>query len=350
MVNIFKVNDWMMANSDTVKSNPSADLHAEAISLGIKYSVVIPVHGSENVLQELHRRLSEVMRGLSEPYEVIFVDDCGSGQTWKVLQYLTQQDSNIIAIQLMRNSGQSSATICGMAHARGQIILTIDDDLQHPPEEIPKLLKALSPEVDVAIGVPKEPKHHWFRQIGSKIVHSLNAYMLKRSRELRFTSFRAIRSPVVKGLLSMKTLNPALNMMINSLTQRVINVNVMHSPRLRGQSGYTLSKLFSLTMNNLVGYSMLPLRILGIIGGIGILLSILLALILLVQFWAGGIKVPGWTSTILLLLFLSGFNFFAFSILGEYLLRILQRVNCTPQYFIRNHIGDNSGVNLDKSQ
>ena len=308
------------------------------MSESIKYSVVIPVYGSEKILQNLHSRLSSVMTLLNETYEVIFVDDCGPGNTWEVLQKLAKEDPYVTAIQLLRNSGQSSATLCGMTQTRGEVVVTMDDDLQHSPEEIPKLLAALGPNVDVVMGVSLEKQHHWFRQLGSHTVHSVNAFLLKRSKDLRFTSFRAIRRPVVDGVLSMKTLNPALGMMINSLTQRIINTIVKHSPRFSGNSGYTLPKLLSLTMNNLIGYSILPLRILGIIGGFGIFISIMLSALLLIRYLAGGVGVPGWTSTTLLLLFLSGFNFFAFSMLGEYLIRILQRVNYTPQYFVRDKV------------
>ncbi|MBL0011952.1 MAG: glycosyltransferase family 2 protein [Nitrosomonas sp.] len=193
---------------------------------------------------------------------VVYVDDCGPGNTWNVLQNLARQDTRVTAIQLMRNSGQSSATLCGMAHAQGEIVITIDDDLQNPPEEIPKLLDALAPEIDLVMGVPLMKQHNWFRRLGSQAIHTVNAYMLNRDKDLRFTSFRAIRRPVVNAVLNMRTLNPALGMLFSSVTSRIVNTTVLHSPRHGGRSGYTLTKLLSMTMSNLLGYSMLPLRIL----------------------------------------------------------------------------------------
>jgi dolichol-phosphate mannosyltransferase/undecaprenyl-phosphate 4-deoxy-4-formamido-L-arabinose transferase len=304
----------------------------------IDYSIVIPVYNSARVLPELHSRISPVMKRLGKPYEIIFVDDCGRDNSWDVLLELVAHDDTVTAIQLMRNSGQSNATLCGLAHSRGNTVITMDDDLQHPPEEIPRLLTALGAHVDVVMGVPKEKKHHWFRRVGSKAMHNVNCYLLGKSRDLRFTSFRLMRRAVVDGLLEMRTLSPALGPMINSVTHRIINTTVQHDPRKEGRSGYTLRRLVGQTLSNLIGYSMLPLRMLAVLGALGIVLSVAFAAVLLVRYLMGGTSVPGWTSIALMLVLISGFNFFAFAILGEYVLRILQRVNATPQYFVRSRI------------
>lgn len=329
--------------ASTSKSAPTSGLGATERRLVTRdessvemlgYSIVIPVYRSARILPELHERLTAVMCSLAVSYEIIFIEDCGRDDSWQVLQQLAAQDPALTVIQLMRNSGQSNATLCGLANARGRVIITMDDDLQHPPEEIPALIDALSEDVDVVMGAPKEKRHHWFRRLGSSVMHNVNCYLLGKDRSLRFTSFRLMRRAVVDGLLTMRTLSPALGPMINSVTRRIINTTVQHAPRKEGVSGYTFSHLFSQTMSNLIGYSMLPLRLLAIVGAGGIVLSIVFAIVLVLHYLAGGV-IPGWTSIALLLVMLSGFNFFAFAILGEYVLRILQRVNATPQYFVR---------------
>lgn len=307
------------------------------------YSVVIPVYCSARILPELHARLIAVMQGLGKSYEIIFVDDCGRDNSWHVLQELATGNPAVTAIQLMRNSGQSNATLCGLAHARGETVITMDDDLQHPPEEIPALIEALGADVDVVMGVPKEKKHNWFRRLGSNVMHDINCYLLGKDRNLRFTSFRLMRRAVVDGLLTLRTLSPALGPMINSVTHRIINTTVKHAPRKEGRSGYTFRRLFSQTMSNLIGYSMLPLRLLAVMGAVGIILSATFAVVLVVRYLMGGINVPGWTTIALLLVLISGFNFFAFAIIGEYVLRILQRVNATPQYFVRSRFSSTKG-------
>lgn len=308
----------------------------------LEYSVVVPVYNSAKMLPELHRRLTGALQGLNKPYEIIFVDDCGRDNAWQVLRSIVADDPRVTAIQLMRNSGQSNATLCGLAYARGSTIITMDDDLQHPPEEIPTLLSALRRDVDVVMGVPKEKKHHWLRRLGSAVMHELNCYLLGKDRHLRFTSFRVMRRPVVDGLLTLRTLSPALGPMINSVTHRILNTTVAHAPRQQGRSGYTLRRLLSQIMGNLVGYSMLPLRLLGVIGAAGIAFSVVFALVLVIRYMTGGITVPGWTTIALLLVLISGFNFFAFAILGEYVLRILQRVNATPQYLVRARVSSST--------
>jgi len=303
-----------------------------------QYSIVVPVYRSAAILPELHRRLTEVLRALGEPYEIVFVDDCSPDGAWAVLRGLAACDRAVVALQLMRNAGQGNATLCGLSEVRGEIIVTLDDDLQHPPEEIPSLLRALSGEVDVVIGVPQQKQHHWFRRLGSATIHRINSWMLGKDPGLRFTAFRVIRRQAVDALLQLKTLSPALGPMINSVTHRIVNVRVEHRPRREGRSSYTFSRLVAHALDSLIGYSMLPLRLLALLGGVGILCSLTYSFVLLVRYLLGGIKVPGWTSIILLLTLSSGFNFFAFAIIGEYVLRILVRVNATPQYFLRQRV------------
>ena len=305
------------------------------------YSVVIPVYGSACILPELHNRLTVAMHGLGKTYEIIFVDDCGLDDSWLVLQDLAKKDTTMIAIQLMRNSGQGNATLCGLAHASGELIFTMDDDLQHPPEEISRLLEAMNEDVDVVMGVPIEKKHHWFRRLGSRLVHNLNCYLLGKDRHLRFSSFRLMRRQVVYALLELRTLSPALGPLINSVTHRIINTEVLHAPREKGRSNYTLGRLLSVLTSNLIGFSMLPLRLLAVLGLIGVVLSLIISLVLIFNYLIRDKSVPGWTSLALSFSIISGFNFLAFSILGEYVLQILKRVNRVPRFNVRAHINLN---------
>lgn len=318
------------------------DQNTESNSGAGGYSIVIPVYNSAVMLGELHARLTAVMQGLRAPYEIIFIEDCGPDDAWGELERISASDARVVAVQLMKNSGQSNATLCGLSLARGEIIITMDDDLQHPPEEIPVLLDALEPNDDVVMGVPREKKHNIVRRLGSEFIHLANSYLLGKDRRLRFTSFRVMRRPVVDGMLQLQTLSPALGPMINSVTRHITNVVVSHSPRKEGRSGYTPGRIFRQTMSNFIGYSILPLRLLAIIGAIGIIVSIILAVVYFTRYITGGINVPGWTTIALILVMLSGFNFFAFSLLGEYVLRILQRVNSTPQYIVRQTIRPNT--------
>ena len=189
----------------------------------IVFSIVIPVYGSELIIEELYRKLTAVMESIGKPFEVIFVDDCGPDESWRVLQSFASTDDRIIAIQLMSNSGQGAATLCGFSKVNGKFVITMDDDLQHPPEEIPHLWDALSSQedIDVIMGVPRRKQHNFFRRIGSSFINQVNSIFLGKDPDLKFTSFRLMRRPVVSGLLELKTLHPALGPMINSVTRLV---------------------------------------------------------------------------------------------------------------------------------
>ncbi|TVR39845.1 MAG: glycosyltransferase [Cryomorphaceae bacterium] len=307
----------------------------------MKLSVVIPVYGSETILPELHRRLTQVLNNHFPDYEIIMVDDCGPGNTWGVIKQLSQSDQRLRGIQLMRNSGQGNATLCGIAQSTGDRVVTMDDDLQHPPEEIPRLLQHLldNDHLDVVLAKPIEKKHNFFRRLGSSAVNRMNAMFLQKDVHLRFTSFRFMTRAVCDQLVRINRPYPSLGPMIFSVTRRIENVEFQHAERAEGKSTYSFSSIFRLTMNNFIGYSMLPLRVLAFIGGVGILLSILLGLYFLLRYFIIGVETTGWTSLMLVLVSVSGFNFFAFAIIGEYVLRIMHISTSTPRYTIRKESG-----------
>lgn len=320
-------------------SQPYGELQQSASA--IAYSVVVPVYNAEKTLQELHERISRVMGALEQRFEIVFVEDCGRDGSWRVLQQLARQDVRVRAIQLMRNYGQTSATMCGLRQSQGRIVVTLDDDLQHPPEEIPTLVRVLEhdPNLDVVIGVPREKKHALWRRLGSRLVNAINSFVLGKSRSLRFSGFRAMTRQVADALTERSMPQPAIGVLLYSITPRIRNVYVRHEPRAAGRSGYTLSKALSLALDNFLAFSVFPLRLLAGIGVVGIIGSLLLGVSVLVRYLVGGIRVEGWTTLALLLIGLSGFQFFAFGIVGEYLLRILQSVHRTPQYLVRQQIG-----------
>lgn len=304
------------------------------------YSIVVPVFNSEKTLLALYRRLVAVMTALQEPFELIFVEDGGQDQAWLLLERIAQNDERVIALQLLRNVGQGSATLAGLAQATGTFIITLDDDLQHPPEEIPILIQALITyeDQDVVIGVPKVAQHHFFRRFSSNMINRLNTLLLKKDPYLRTTAFRIMRRQVVEALLKMQVTYPSLGPMILSVTQRVANVTVAHHARQAGQSGYTIWSLIRQSLSNMVGYSVLPLHLLAVLGLFGIVFCLVFGSYYGIRCVMGGIGMPPWTSLLLLMVLLSSFNFLAFSLLGEYVLRIMRLATFSEQWTIRHRI------------
>lgn len=317
----------------------------------VMYSIIVPVYNSEQLLPMLYERLVSVMEDLGEAFEIVFVEDCGRDNSWQVLQTLAERDERVYAIQLMRNYGQGSATMCGLRHSRGHFVVTIDDDLQTPPEEIPVLIEALqkNPNLDVIIGIPHEKKHALWRRLGSGFLNIVDSYVFKKERSLRFAGFRIIRRRVVESLVERTVPQPAFGALLYSTTPRIENVHVRHEPRTVGQSGYTLAKIVALTLSNFLGFSAFPMRFLALIGVTCVIGCVFCGGFHLVRYFRVGIKVAGWTSQMLLLIALSGLNFLAFGIVGEYLLRILQSVHDTPQYVVRQQVGSRARGSKDET-
>lgn len=301
------------------------------------YSIVIPVFNSQSTLMELYQRTVFVMESLDEPFEIIFVEDGGTDGSWQILQEIITQDKRMTAIQLLRNAGQGSATLAGLAEARGSFILTLDDDLQHPPEELPVLINALrnNDALDVVMGVPKIKRHPFFRRVASALINQLNNLFIKKDPALRMTSFRIMRRQVVTALMNMNIPYPSLGPMLLSVTHRISCVTVEHHTRKEGKSGYTLFNLLRQSLSNIVGYSVLPLHLLASLGIIGIVFCFLFTIYLLTRYFLGGIHVPGWMTILLMMTTLSSFNFLAFSLLGEYVLRIMLVSTSRAQWSVR---------------
>lgn len=308
----------------------------------VRYSIVVPVYRSAPMLEELCHRIITIMEKHGGVFEIILVDDCSPDQSWQKIRGITAHDDRISGIQLMRNCGQGGATLCGLSAARGTLLITIDDDLQHPPEEIPRLIAALedNPDCDVVMGVPlntyRQPS---WRRLGSYVLNRINSLIFAKDHKLRLSSFRVMRHNVVEQLLASKTPFPAPGPMLCAITPRISNIGVEHHQRAVGRSGYTVFKILTLTLSRILSFSSLPLRLLATMGTVGIVISMVLAAFYLLRYLLIGSAVPGFTTLALMLTAVSGFIFFAFGIIGEYLLRILQSVEGTPSFIVRQRIG-----------
>lgn len=301
-------------------------------------SVVVPVYRSQATLHELHQRLSQALSETGLGYEIILVDDASPDDSWSIMKELRQTDERVKIIQHMRNFGQHQALLCGMAHSCGEIIITMDDDLQHPPEEIPKLLNALQEddEIDAVLGAYNVKRHNVFRNLATGLLVSITNWVFQNDRSLPITSFRAIRWAVVEQMLLDQSIYPRINFMLLGITNRIQGVPVRHEPRKHGNSTYSLRRLTSDAMTNILSNSSLPLQLISYIGFASSILSFLLAIYYLYRYFSGGILVAGWTTLVLLTLFTSGMMLFSFGVVGEYLIRILKEVRKPPRYIIRS--------------
>jgi len=301
------------------------------------YSIVVPVYKSEQSLRELYEGIDKTFQNIEGDYELILVEDGGWDKSWQVMRSLRKEDKKVKIIRLTRNFGQHNALMCGFSFALGDYVITMDDDLQNPPEEIPKLINAIKgSDLDVIYGIPEGREHSWVRNAGSFAYFWLVSLIFKRDPEFHMSNFRIIKKAVIDHILHSRTPNPVVGLLILNITERIGNITVEQRARLHGKTTYTAGKLIRHFFHGILYHSTLPLKCVFVFGMFSICLAFALGGYYLTLFLMGRITVPGWITLVLLVLFFSGIIMFSLGIVGEYLLRITQEVYRAPQYLIRD--------------
>jgi len=304
-------------------------------------SVVVPVYRSAGVLPELHRRLTEALTQLNEDYEILLVEDCGGDNSWEVIQSLISNDSRIKGIKLARNYGQHNALLCGIRAAQGEVIVTLDDDLQNPPEEIGKLLAKLKEGFDVVYGTPLQETHGFLRDWASRITKLALQSAMGAETARNVSAFRAFRAPLRDAFAAYRSPTVNLDVLLTWGTTRFSAVKVRHDTRVAGESGYTLRKLINHALNMMTGFSTIPLQIASIVGfGFTLFGMLILAYVLIRYFIVGG-SVPGFPFLASIIAIFSGAQMFALGIIGEYLARMHFRTMGRPTYTVSQFTFDN---------
>ncbi len=220
-------------------------------------SIVVPVYHSGPTLIELYHRLISVLSKEAEDFELIFVDDASSDDSFAKLRELRAGDRRVKIIRLAKNYGQQQALFCGFQYATGDLAITIDDDLQHPPEEIPLLLRKIEEGYDVVFGIPITKKHSWYRNYGSAAINLILGLICRKPRKIKVSSFRVLRGSVVREICKTHKLFIYLAPLIFLATTKIVNVAVRHESRKFGRSGYNLAKLVKLSAKLILYYSFL---------------------------------------------------------------------------------------------
>lgn len=300
-----------------------------------RYSVVVPVYNSEETLEELFDRSKLVFEKLGAAFEFVFVEDCGTDHSWDVLKSLKEKHPDqVTAIKLHRNYGQHNATICGFSFARGEVIITIDDDLQHPPEEMLKLISRFEEtNADIVYGVFRKKQHSRLRNISSRSVKSTSRLLLKGTG--KGSSFRLIKKEIIGKLLNHTIHFVFIDQLLLWHTNDFEFVEVDHHKRRIKKSGYTAKKLFMLATDLTYFYTNIPLKLMVYGGLIMSLVFFLLGLRFILQKWLFNVTVPGYTSTIVTILFSTGIIVFSLGIIGGYLSRIYMVQTNKPPFTVK---------------
>ncbi len=304
----------------------------------VRCSVVVPVYNSEENLTRLVERLAEVLPAVTEEFEVILINDGSRDGSWMKICQLGALYPWLRGINLMRNYGQHNATLCGVRAARYEIILTMDDDLQHPPEEIPVLLAKLAEGFDVVYGIPQKRPHAWWRNWFSVMTKRILARVMGIGAVRDIGSFRAFRARLRQAFINYQNPNIILDVLLSWGTSRFTTVSVQEDPRQNGQSNYNFYKLVKVTLVVLTSFSTLPLRFASMLGFGFTLFGMAIFLYVLLTYLFQG-SIPGFPFLASIISLFSGTQLFALGIIGEYLARIFDRSMDRPAYVVGEMMG-----------
>ena len=296
-------------------------------------SIVIPVYNDEEVLAELHSRLKPVVAQLGENHEILFVDDGSCDGSLATLKRIQQKDPRVVIVQQTRNFGQHNAIAAGLRNARGEIVILMDSDLQDPPEEIPTLIKALEDnQSSMAIAKWVSRKDSFLTRRLIRFCFKLAAPLTQVRHSPQLGVFRAIRRAAVDTVNDIPETTSSVLSLLYWSGFSYVPVELHRDRRYAGKSGYSLRQLFSLASDRFFSYSTFPVSVVTFVGVFLGLVSIALGGIFAIKRYFVAATLPGWTSLIVVILFLFGVNFIFMGLLGEYLGRIFLECKGRPRY------------------
>lgn len=327
-----------MTNNIDFQANTSISCCERYINLPTKVnfqlSVVIPVYRSQESLRELYQRLVKTLTGLSISFEILFVEDCGGDNSWGVINELAKKDARVRGLQMSRNYGQHSALLAGIRAAQGELIVTMDDDLQHPPEELPKLLAKIESGYDVVYGAPEQEQHGFFRNMASQLTKLALQRAMGAETARNVSAFRLFRTPLRRAFDQYRSPSVNIDILLTWATTRFIALPVRHEARKYGESGYKTRNLITHAINMMTGFSTLPLKLASVTGFLFALFGMFVLVYVLVRYFLEGLAVPGFAFLASIIALFSGAQLLAIGIMGEYLARMYQSSMERPAYLL----------------
>ncbi|WP_304302848.1 glycosyltransferase family 2 protein, partial [Chromatium okenii] len=273
-----------------------------------------------------------VLETIDPHFELILVEDCGGDDSWSVIEALAKEDGRVRGLELARNYGQHNALLCGIRAAKGTILVTLDDDLQNPPEEIPKLLKRLNEGYDVVYGRPRQEQHGFLRDAASRITKLALQSAMGAETASQVSAFRVFYTRLREAFQDYRSPTVNIDVLLTWGSTRFTAITVQHDERCIGVSGYTLRKLITHALNMMTGFSTLPLQFASIMGFIFAAMGLLVMFYVLGRYLLDGNSVPGFPFLASIITIFSGVQLFALGIFGEYLARMHFRSMERPPY------------------
>jgi undecaprenyl-phosphate 4-deoxy-4-formamido-L-arabinose transferase len=298
-------------------------------------SVVVPVYNSQDTLKPFVARLKSTLEHCTDVFEVILINDGSQDNSWQVIKELVDSYEFAKGLDLMRNYGQHNALLAGIREVKYDIIITIDDDLQHPPEEVLKLLEKLNEGYDVVYGTPQIEQHGLWRDVASQITKMTLRSVMNVEIARNVSAFRVFRTCLRDSFSDYRAPHPSIDVLLTWGTKRFAAVPVKHMPRQEGTSNYTFLKLITHAINMLTGFSILPLRIASFLGFAFTLFGFFVLVYVVGRYLISGTPVPGFSFLASVIVIFAGVQLFALGIIGEYLAKMHLRLMDRPSYAIR---------------
>jgi glycosyltransferase involved in cell wall biosynthesis len=300
-----------------------------------KISVVVPVYNSEGTLEELIRRLDKVLGGFAEDYEVILVNDGSPDHSWDIIKGLERDNARVRGINLMRNYGQHNALLAGIRQAKFELTVTLDDDLQNPPEEIPKLIDKFQEGYDVVFGKPAREQHRIWRNIASQVSKIVLKRAMGADVARNISSFRVFRTCLRDAFHNYRGPFVSIDVLLTWGTTRFAAIPVQQDQRVIGTSSYTVTKLITHALNMMTGFSVVPLQFASLIGFLLTIFGFGVLLFVIGRYLIQGAVVQGFAFLASIIAIFSGAQLFSLGIVGEYLARMHFRMMNRPAYVIQ---------------
>lgn len=298
-------------------------------------SVVVPVFNEAENIEQLHQRVTTTLQQMGRPYEIWYVDDGSRDQSLGLLRAIAQNDAHVGVIELTRNFGQHAAVLAGFAAARADIVVTLDADLQNPPEEIPRLVSKLEEGYEVVGGWREERQDPFYRRAASDLINWLTSFTVGVKMNDYGCMLRAYRRSVVRQIIECDERSSFIPALANSLAKNTAEIEVGHSDRWSGHSKYGLMKLMRLSFDLITGFSLLPIQIMSL-AGIGVAVAgIGFGGFLMVRRLIVGPESEGVFTLFAILFVFIGILILAVGLVGEYVGRIYLEVRRRPTYRIR---------------
>jgi glycosyltransferase involved in cell wall biosynthesis len=301
-------------------------------------SVVIPVYRGEETLEPLIGRLGKVLSQVAEAYEVVLVNDGSPDHSWEIIGRLAAQHDWVRGIALMRNYGQENATLCGIRAARYDVIVIMDDDLQHNPEDLPKLVNKLNEGFDVVYGVPRTRRQTWWKSIFATLVKSGIASIIGLPAIRYMSSYKAFRASLKPAFAELSSPDVQIDVLLSWGTTRFAVTQIEEATRKSGRSNYNINKLIKVSLLILTNYTTVPLRIASILGFLFTILGVFVLIYVVGEYFTVG-SIPGFSFLASAITIFSGVQLFALGIIGEYLARMFERTSGKQPYIVMKTTG-----------